>query len=136
MNSDPKNTVKDYLKNKVEAKKTPPESADEFIKRKLLEEPKDFDASQRSFWNRFRTRFQGLSNKMFFFRRKPFKRFMNETFPIVSFITFSCYVVLMMEEKYSEMRDKITASKSFKQMQIEQEDEAKTLKIKTYFINI
>ena len=29
-----------------------------------------------------------------------------------------------MEDKYGEMRDKITASKSFKQLQIEQEDEA------------
>ena len=71
MSSDPKNTVKDYLKKKVDIKETPPEYAESFIKYKLLEEPRNFEASQRSYWNRFRARFQGISNKLFFYRRKP-----------------------------------------------------------------
>ena len=123
MNNDPKNSIKQFLKKKIEIKETPPEEIKEFIHKKLIEEPKDYYQAQQSFWNRYKTRIGNLPVKFFFWKQRGFKRFMNETFPMLSFITFSCYVVYLMESKFATMKDKVTASKSMKQLQIEEEDE-------------
>ena len=124
-NNDPKNSIKKFLKKKIDIQERPPEYTEEFIKKKLIEEPRDYYDAQKSFWNRFKARMLNAPSKMFFFRKKVFKRFMNETFPMLTFLSFSCYIVYLMESKYSSMKDKIVASKSFKQLQVEQEDEAR-----------
>ena len=123
MSNDPKNSIKQFLKKKIDIPEKPAQSTEEFIKKKLIEEPRDYYDAQKSFWNRLRSRITAYPSKLFFFRRGPFKKFMNETFPLVAFITFSCYMVYSMEYKYTKMKDKVIASKSLKQIQIEEEDE-------------
>ena len=66
MNNDPKNSIKQFLKKKIEIKETPPEEIKEFIHKKLIEEPKDYYQAQQSFWNRYKTRIGNLPVKFFF----------------------------------------------------------------------
>jgi len=123
MNNDPKNSIKQFLKKKIDIEEKPPESAQEFIKKKLIEEPKQYYAAQKSFWNRFQTKIGHLPVRFMFYKTRAFKKFMNESFPVLSFMAFSCYIVYLMESQYTNMKDKVVASKSLKQIQIEQEDE-------------
>lgn len=128
MNNDPKNSIKQFLKQKIEIKETPPESVDKFIKKKLIEEPKILEQQRNSFWFRLKNRISRNYEKntifqVYLYQRKRFKRFMNETFPVMSFILFSCYIAYLMEYKYAQMKDQVFASKSLKQIQIEEENE-------------
>ena len=123
MNNDPKNTIKQFLKKKIDIEKKPPESAEEFIKKKLFEEPKERLKFEKSIWNRLKFKIMTWPQKLMIHKQRGFKRFMNESFPVLAFMGFSCYMVYLMESQYTNMKDKVVASKSFKQLQIEQEDE-------------
>lgn len=123
MNNDPKNTIKQFLKKKIDIEEKPPEYAQEFINKKLFEEPKERLNFEKSLWNRLKFKIMAWPQKLMIHKRRGFKRFMNESFPVLAFMGFSCYMVYLMESQYTTMKDKVVASKSFKQLQIEQEDE-------------
>ena len=123
MNNDPKNSIKQFLKKKIDIEQKPPEYAQEFIKKKLFEEPKNNFNSEKSIWNRFKLKMMSWPQKFMIHKQRGFKKFMNESFPVLAFMGFSCYMVYLMESQYTNMKDKVVASKSFKQLQIEQEDE-------------
>ena len=124
MNPENKNSkIKKFLKNKDEIniikdkKKT-----EEFIKRKLVEEPKDYFKKKLTFSQRFSNILINTKKRLFFFRTSQFKKFRIESFPIYAFTIFSCYIMWKMTEDYDNMQRKNLVNKSLKQIEIEREE--------------
>lgn len=128
MSQEPPDSIKRFLKKDIPPPSTAPNEAQEFLRKKLLE-PKESQVVRRSFEEKMRFRWLYLKDRILFYKTRQFRKFMNESFPMIAFIGFSVYVVYKMEARFSEMRDKIIVKKSLNQLEIDRENEVE-IKIK------
>ena len=122
--------IKEFLKqkndnidlSKLEETKTP-RDYNEFIRRKLTDDPKK--PMKFNFNFDFKARYVNFI-KFKNFQQKRILKFTKETLPIMLFISFSCYIIWKMEDQLDGMRRKVIRSKSIKQLEVERENEVKS----------
>jgi len=102
-------------------KATVPSDNKEFLVKKLTEAPTQNNYSQSYEAPRlsFRQRLDKVRMYLSFYKRRSFR----DTFPIVAFVSFSCYVIWRMEAQLDTMRRKVIVQKTIKQQEIEKENE-------------
>ncbi len=121
---------KDGVKLEDFEKSSTPSNNEEFIKKKLTEQParSSFGQSNEGPKLTFSQKFERFQSFFTFYKRRNFK----DTFPIVAFVTFSCFVIWKMEAQLDKMRNKVYVQKTIKQQEIEKENEVLKLEIHCY----
>eukprot|EP01016_Furgasonia_blochmanni_P050665 TRINITY_DN7861_c0_g2_i1.p1 TRINITY_DN7861_c0_g2~~TRINITY_DN7861_c0_g2_i1.p1 ORF type:complete len:265 (+),score=37.84 TRINITY_DN7861_c0_g2_i1:110-904(+) len=102
------------------------EKSRKMLRKALAEEPRDHfrsQAGQRSFWEGMTLRFRNMANYYMTYKKRSIRRFTMEFLPLIGFISFSCYILWKMEDQYDRMRRKVLSTKSFKEIEIERENE-------------
>ena len=135
---DPKNQgnskIKSFLRRndgvKLEDfdKTTAPSDNKDFLTKKLTEAPsrENYGQSYEGPKISFRQRFDKAKTLLSFYKKRSFR----DTFPIVAFVSFSCFVLWKMEAQLDSMRRKVIVQKTVKQQEIERENEVKKRKNK------
>lgn len=128
----PGNKVDEYLKSNVDIKNPLEEPKDatfsqekhkEYLKKKLLEDPKDMRHVRQEWKGRFHSFRETLFRRLSYFQSKKFRRWMHEYMPFALFFGLSTIILWKMEAQMDKMKNKVTAAKSFKELEIEKENQ-------------
>lgn len=102
-------------------KTTVPSDNKDFLTKKLTEVPTQENIAQNYEQPRLSIgqRLDKLRMFLTFYKRRSFK----DAFPMIAFVSFSCFVLWKMEAQLDSMRRKVIVQKTIKQQEIERENE-------------